>query len=130
MDTPQNMNLNQTNSAEELANIIIDGIKDKKAEKVVKLDLTGVPNAICKYFIICHGNSKTQVEAIADSAIEKAKKEKDEKPWQKEGYENAEWILLDYVDVVLHVFQPATRDFYKLEELWADAVISKYEDEQ
>jgi len=123
------MDQNQSTTAEELAKNIIAGLRDKKAGRIVQIDLLGIPNAICRYFIVCQGNSRTQVQAIADAAIEKVRIENHEKPWQKEGYENSEWILIDYVDVVLHVFQPRVRDFYKVEELWADAKITEFQDE-
>jgi len=90
--------------------------------------LKNIPNAVSRYFVICHGTSRTQVEAIADSVENLVRKANGSKPWHKEGYENAEWILLDYVDVVVHIFQDQTRSFYKLEELWADAVISRYDE--
>lgn len=123
------MNQLQQDSSGELAQIIIDGIQDKKARDVVKLDLTKIPNAISDYFIICHGTSVTQVEAIANAAIDSVRKRTGEKPWHKEGFENAEWILIDYVNVVLHVFIKDLRKFYQLEELWADADITNYENE-
>lgn len=105
-----------------LADIIVHGMQEKKAGEIVKLDLAGIPNSITDYFIICHGNSRSQVEAIAESIQAEVKKAVGENPWHKEGYENAEWILLDYFDVVAHVFQPESRAFYQLEKLWADAV--------
>jgi ribosome-associated protein len=87
----------------------------------VKLNLAKVPNSITDYFIICHGNSRSQVEAIADSVEAEVKKATGANPWHKEGYENAEWILIDYFDVVVHIFLEESRGFYKLEKLWADA---------
>lgn len=124
------MNQLQDNSSEELAQTIIQGIQDRKAKDVIKLDLTNIHNAVSSYFIICHGTSTTQVEAIADSAIEMVSKQRGEKPWHKEGFYNAEWILIDYVDVVLHIFLKDVRKFYQLEELWADADITKYNDQE
>ena len=118
----------ENNSTEQLAETIIHAVQDKKAEKVISLDLSKIPNAVCSRFVVCHGNSKTQVDAIADEAIRKVKTETGEKPWHTEGYENAEWILIDYVDVVLHIFRKEVRDFYKLEDLWADADITRYEE--
>jgi ribosome-associated protein len=104
-----------------LAETIINGIKEKKGKDIVSLDLSHLKNSICNYFIICHGTSRTQVEAIADSIENEVRKDLKEKPWHREGQENAEWILLDYIDVVAHVFQEKQRDFYQLENLWADA---------
>ncbi len=108
-----------------LAKYIIEGIQEKKAHRIVSMKLAEIPNAVTEYFIICEGTSRTQVEAIADSAREVVKKNTGENPWHIEGYENAEWILIDYVNVVLHVFQGDVREFYKLEDLWADAVIEE-----
>jgi ribosome-associated protein len=105
---------------------IIKGIEEKKGLDIVALDLSGIPGAICKSFVLCNGNSGTQVEAIADSVIDEVRKGIGEKPWHVEGYTNKEWILIDFVDVVVHVFQPDIRDFYGLEELWADAPSQHY----
>jgi ribosome-associated protein len=112
-----------------LAETIIDGILDKKGKNVISLDLSKVNNSICNFFIICHGTSRTQVEAIADSIEDKVRIKLKEKPWHREGLENAEWVLLDYVDVVAHIFQEKTREFYQLESLWADAEQKKIESE-
>ena len=122
------MPLKKRNESAELADVIVEGILKKKGQGVVSLNLTKLPNAISNYFIICHANSKVQVEAIADSVLDETIKEKKAKPWHKEGFENAEWILLDYVDVVVHIFQDETRKFYNLEGLWADAEIQAYDD--
>ncbi|MBK7030754.1 MAG: ribosome silencing factor [Bacteroidales bacterium] len=106
---------------EMLADIIVKGMQERKAIEIVKLNLGKVPNSITDYFVICHGNSRTQVEAIADSVQAEVKKAVGYNPWHKEGHENAEWILLDYFDVVVHIFLEESRSFYKLEKLWADA---------
>lgn len=116
-------------SAEQLSKMIIEGVQDKKGKDIVSLNLSNIPNAVCSYFIVCHGTSSTQIGAIADSVMEKVKLNTGENPWHKEGFENAEWILIDYVDVVLHIFQKSVRDFYQLEELWADAEIQQVESE-
>lgn len=116
------------NETDKLASVIIEGILKKKGVNVVALNLTKLANAVCSYFIICHGTSKTQVGAIADSVLDEVTKAKGGKPWHKEGFENAEWILLDYVDVVVHIFTEDTRSFYNLESLWADAEIQEYKD--
>jgi ribosome-associated protein len=99
----------------------IEGMREKKGHDIVLLDLSGIENAVCNSFVICHGTSKKQVEAIADSVYETVKKNTGQYPWHKEGYQNADWILLDYVDVVVHIFAHETRKFYNLEALWADA---------
>lgn len=104
-----------------LAESVINGILEKKGQNVRWLDLRSIENAVCDYFIICEGGSNTQVEAIADSVEETVKKETGQRPYRSEGWENALWILIDYVNVVLHVFERETRDFYNLESLWADA---------
>ncbi|MCC7301209.1 MAG: ribosome silencing factor [Bacteroidia bacterium] len=110
--------------SELLASAVADGIREKKGTDIVVMDLRGINTSVCDFFIICQGNSRTQVEAIADAIEEEVKKETGEKPWHSEGHENAEWILLDYGSVVAHVFQPEPRAFYNLESLWADAGIS------
>lgn len=111
-----------------LAETIIKGIQEKKGKKIVVMNLQKIENSICDYFIICHGDSNTQVEAIADSIDHEVKMATGEDPWHSEGYENAEWILVDYVNVVVHVFQKEIRDFYKLENLWGDAEITEIPD--
>jgi ribosome-associated protein len=118
----------QTNS-EILTQSIIHGIQEKKGKEIISLNLTNLANSVSNFFVICHGNTKIQVEAIADAVEETVRKNIGDKPWHKEGFENAEWILLDYVDVVVHVFQESTRSFYNLEKLWADAEIKEYESE-
>ena len=115
------------NESEILAGIIIKGIQEKKGKDIVSLNFTRLPNTVCNYFILCHGNTKIQVEAIAESVEEEVRKTLGVKPWHKEGFENAEWLLIDYADVVVHIFQEETRMFYNLEKLWADAEITKYE---
>ena len=113
--------------SEELTSLIVQGMEDTKAKKIMILDLQDIDHAITNYFVICHGNSKPQLEAIANSIIEKTTKKFKAKPWHKEGFENAEWILLDYVDVVVHIFKEDRREFYQLEKLWADANITHHE---
>jgi ribosome-associated protein len=104
-----------------LADIVVHGMQERKAEQIVKLNLQKIPNTITDFFVICHGNSRAQVEAIAESVEMEVKKAVGYNPWHKEGFENAEWILLDYFDVVVHIFQGEARNYYKLEKLWADA---------
>ncbi|KAF0197080.1 MAG: ribosome-associated protein [Bacteroidetes bacterium] len=108
-------------ASEMLASIVSEGIFEKLGEDVVQIDLRKIKNAVADFFIVCHGKSRAQVEAIADSVQMEVKKAVGINVWKKEGFENAEWILLDYVDVVVHIFQEGNRRFYKLEELWADA---------
>jgi ribosome-associated protein len=104
-----------------LAESVVNGILEKKGHNIRWLDLRGIENAVCDYFIICEGNSNTQVEAIAESVEDIVKKETSQRPYRSEGWENALWILIDYINVVVHVFERETRYFYNLESLWADA---------
>ncbi|MBN1990116.1 MAG: ribosome silencing factor [Bacteroidales bacterium] len=118
----------QKTSVEQLLESIVNAIQDKKGSNIVSIEIGKLPNAVCEYFVICHANSTTQVGAIADNIEDELIEKHHEKIWQKAGQDNAIWIILDYVDIVVHVFQKEWRDFYRLEELWADAQIKKYED--
>ncbi|MEQ8417405.1 MAG: ribosome silencing factor [Imperialibacter sp.] len=111
----------------ELNDLVVQGMAEKKAHDIVVLDLRNVKNAVADYFIICSGNSDTQIDAICDSVEEFVYKASKQSPWKKEGKQNKEWILLDYIDVVAHIFKKDKRDFYSLEELWGDAVITPVE---
>ncbi len=111
----------------ELVDAVISAIQEKKGKEIVCLDLRKIQNAVCDYFIVCEGNSRTQVSAIADFVQDEVKKQRKERPYHTEGQQNAEWVLIDYVSVVVHVFQKETRDFYKLEALWADAEVMEVE---
>jgi len=113
---------------DELLSCIVKTMQDKKANDIISLNLTEIQSAVTDYFVICHGNSKTQVDAIADHIIENVRNETGNILYHFEGYENSEWILIDYVDVVVHVFLNTTRSFYQLEDLWADAEIVAYEE--
>ncbi|GAB2697530.1 ribosomal silencing factor RsfS [Hymenobacter frigidus] len=112
-----------------LADLVVRGMQDKKAADIVVLNLKELKNAVADYFIICSANSDTQLEAVARSVEEEVEKVTGESPWQTEGRTNREWVLLDYVDVVVHVFLRDRRKFYALEELWGDADISYIESE-
>ncbi|WP_035557850.1 ribosome silencing factor [Hymenobacter sp. IS2118] len=112
-----------------LADLVVRGMQDKKASDIVVLNLKELKNAVADYFIICSANSDTQLEAVARSVEEEVEKVTGESPWQTEGRTNREWVLLDYVDVVVHVFLRDRRKFYALEELWGDADISYIEAE-
>lgn len=103
---------------------IIKGIEDVKGSDIDILDLREIDNAPCDYFIICNGNSNTQVNAIVNSVQRVVSKELKDKPWHVEGSDNAEWVLMDYVHVVVHVFQRHVREFYTIESLWGDAKIT------
>lgn len=105
-----------------LVDTIVVGIQDIKGKDVTVLDLRKIENSVCDYFIICSGDSTVQVDGIAKSIARHTRKEIQEKPWHNEGStNNSEWILLDYVSVVVHVFYKTTREFYNIEGLWADA---------
>jgi ribosome-associated protein len=108
-------------STEQLKELIIEGMQEKKASDIVVLDLKKVKNAIADYFIICTGTSDTQLDAISDSVEEVVAKKGKQNPWHREGKQNKEWVLIDYVDVVAHVFKREKREFYGLEDLWGDA---------
>ncbi len=112
-----------------LLDTIIQGIFEKKGKEVINIDLTRLNYSICDNFVICHGDSRTQVNAIADSVEEKVKDVLNIKAGHVEGKENAQWVLIDFISIVVHIFQEKYRDYYKLEELWGDADITKIEDE-
>ena len=114
-------------SAEQKCELIIEAIRDKKGHELVTIDLTGVENSICDTFIICHGESVTQVDAISESIEKKVKQEGGVAAHHVEGRQNHQWVLLDYFDVLVHVFLEEFRSFYKLEELWADGEMKKVE---
>ena len=113
------------NEVSALAQLAVEGILEKKGSDIVSMDLRNVKHAVTDYFIICHAESTTQVGAIARSVEEEIYKATGEDPWHKEGFQNAEWILLDYVNVVVHIFQKEKRDCYAVESLWADAEVLK-----
>ncbi|MBP7808398.1 MAG: ribosome silencing factor [Bacteroidia bacterium] len=99
-------------------------MEEKKAKNITIINLTSIENSVADFFVICDADSKTHVEAIADSVDEIVQKTTNERPFHAEGFENAEWILMDYINVVVHVFQKEIRDYYNLEALWADAEIT------
>ena len=111
--------------SKQLADLVVSGMQEKKAEEIVSLDLRNLKNAVADYFVICHAESRPQIEAIARSVEEVVQRNSNDKPYHKEGFENAEWILLDYVNVVVHIFNHEKRDFYGIERLWADADIKR-----
>ena len=113
---------NKKESSEILLDKIIHGIENVKGENIQKMDLRKIENTPFEFFVICSGNSNTQVSAIVNSIKKKVSKTLREKPLHTEGLEIAEWVLIDYVNVVVHVFQRKTREFYNIEELWGDAI--------
>lgn len=107
---------------------IVEAIQDTKGEDVMIFDLSNIENPVAETFVICSANSNTQVSAIAGNIEKKVRNDLKERPWHVEGAENAMWVLVDYVSVVVHIFQKQVRDYYEIEELWGDAKITKVED--
>ena len=118
------------NDNQKLIETIVEAIDDKKGKSIVSLDLSGFDGAICSHFVVCNADSTTQVCAIADSIEEKMLTTLGEKVWRIEGQQTGLWVAMDYVDVVVHIFLTELRDFYRLEDLWADAPMVKYEFEE
>jgi len=112
---------------DELITLILEGIQNVKGHDVLLLDLRKIENHVCDYFIICNGTSNTQVRAIIGSIQKTVSKSIHDKPWHVEGEDNAEWVLMDYVNVVVHVFQKQVREFYDIEGLWGDAKFTTIE---
>ena len=121
-----NENLRPT--SEELAACVIEGMKEKKGLDIVKMDLRKAGSALTDFFVLCHGTSDRQVDAIAESVVDQVRESLNDKPNSIEGRSNAEWILLDYVDVIVHVFQQDVREEFAIEDLWADAQIEHIEE--
>lgn len=116
-----NLMANKETNNDQLIAHIIKGIEEVKGNNIDILDLREIENTVCDYFIICSGTSNTQVNAIVNSVQKKVSKSLKDKPWHIEGSENAEWVLMDYVSVVVHVFQKHIREYYDIESLWGDA---------
>ena len=104
-----------------LSEIAVHGIQEKKGNDIVRLDLRDLNSSVSDYFIVCNADSSTQVKAIADSVEDEIYKLTKTNPWHKEGQENAEWIILDYFDIVVHIFKTEKREFFGIEDLWGDA---------
>lgn len=119
--------MNNKEKKQELIHTIIDAIQDIKGEDIKIFDLSKIENAVSETFIICSGNSNTQVAAIAGSIEKKVRNSLKDRPWHVEGTENALWVLMDYVTTVIHIFQKETRTYYNIEELWGDAKITTIE---
>ncbi|MBE6287957.1 MAG: ribosome silencing factor [Mediterranea massiliensis] len=116
------------NGTKELIQQITEGIQDKKGKGIVVADLTEIDDTICNYFIVCQGNSPSQVLAIVDAVKEAAREGVGVKPISVDGLNNAEWVAMDYADVLVHIFLPEPRQFYDLEHLWADAKLTRIPD--
>jgi ribosome-associated protein len=119
---------NKELSSKDLSELVVKGMSEKKGLDIAILDLRKVKNSITDFFVICSGNSDTQIDALATSVEEEVYKISKTEPWQKEGKANGEWILIDYVDVVAHIFNKERRKHYDLEELWGDAEVTYLED--
>ena len=118
---------NNLTTSKTLSSWVIDGMKNKKAQDITVIKLTKIKNAVADYFVICSGTSDTQIDAIADGIEENVHKHSKQNPWHREGKENRQWILLDYVDVVAHVFKTDVREYFNIENLWGDAEIEYIE---
>jgi|SRR5215217_9078552 len=114
------------NESAYISELAIHGIQEKKGNDIVRLDLRNINSSVADYFVICHADSTTQVKAIANSIEEEVFKATQQEPWRKEGLQHGEWILLDYANVVVHVFRTDKREFYGVEELWGDAEVKSY----
>lgn len=112
---------------EKLIETIVTAIQDKKGKDIVTMELSGFDGAICSHFVVCNADSTAQVAAIADGIEQEVLEKLGEKVWRIEGQQNAFWIAMDYLDVVVHIFQTELREFYRLEELWADAPMQKHD---
>ncbi|MHA4742187.1 ribosome silencing factor [Dyadobacter sp. MSC1_007] len=119
---------NKELSSKDLTELVVKGMTEKKGLDIAILDLRKVKNSITDFFVICSGNSDTQIDALASSVEDEVYKMSKTEPWQKEGKANGEWILIDYVDVVAHIFNKERRKHYDLEELWGDAEVTYLED--
>lgn len=126
MDT-NTAELKKVPDSDTLTNLIIDCIQDIKGQNIVKLDLREVGEAPTDFFIICEGESTTQISAIANNIHKRLKEEIGLSPSHREGLQSSKWVLVDYFDVVIHVFYPETREFYDIEDLWSDASITEYQ---
>ena len=113
-----------------LLDVIVEAMLEKKAQNIISLDLSSLDNSICKYFVICNADSTTQVSAIAENVEDQVREQLNERVWRKDGLQNSLWAILDYGDVVVHVFQTECRNFYRLEDLWADAELKAYADDK
>ncbi len=111
--------------SEDLSKLVVLGMQDKKASNIVVLDLSEIKNSVADYFVVCSANSDTQADAIADAIEAFVHKASKEKPWQKEGKNNKEWMLIDFVSVVAHIFKKEKRTHYNLEDLWGDAKVTE-----
>lgn len=115
-------------STEILQSIVIEAISNKKGQKITSIDLNNISSASASAFVICQGRTNTQVSSIADNIIDEVKKKLDINPYHTDGFRNSQWVIIDYGDLIVHVFQPQIREFYNLEELWSDGIITEIPD--
>ena len=115
------------NAKEEINNIIVDAIQDIKGKNIIKLDLRTLSDAPTDFFIICEGDSTTQIRAISENIAKKVKELTGTRPSHKEGVQGSKWILIDYFDTIVHIFHPETRKYYEIEDLWGDADSTEYQ---
>ncbi len=118
----------ETDTSLLLVDAVKKGMLEKKAQEILSLNLGKINSTVCDFFVICHGSSSTHVNAIAESVEEAVRKECGIKPGKREGFVNGEWLLIDYMDVVVHIFQEPVRRYYQLEELWADVPAERVQD--
>ena len=119
---------NKTLNATQLSDIALDGLKEIKGREIVRMDLRNTDGAIADYFVVCTGTSDKHVQSLADSVLKFTKEQAGERPFSVEGMQTGEWVLLDFINVVVHVFQKEKREFFRLEELWGDAEFEEIED--
>ena len=117
--------IRKINEAENLCDLIVEGMQEKKAKEIVTLDLRNLKNSVADFFIVCHADSRPHTDAIARSVEDFVNKKIGEDPFHKEGMGTSEWVLLDYLNVVVHIFQKEKRDYYGIERLWADAEVKQ-----
>jgi len=109
-----------------ISELVVFGIQEKKGNEIVRLDLRNIHSSVADYFVVCHAESSTQVKAIAQSVEDEVFKALGIEPWRKEGLQQSDWIILDYIDVVVHIFKTDKREFYGIEDLWGDAEMKSF----
>lgn len=114
---------------EEIVDKVIEALEDSKAHEIIKIDLRKIENCFCSFFVICHGTSGTHIAGLSDAVEDKLKKDLNETPFHIEGLHASRWVVLDYGDVVVHIFDKELRDYYQLEEFWGDGIIDMIEEE-
>ena len=111
-----------------LSNVIAEIMLTKKAKDVITINLKNIEGTVCDYFVVCHGHSHTQILTIRDAVVDEVRKMVGEKPWHIEGADSSEWLLIDYQNVIVHIFMEEARKYYDIESLWADGEFMKFED--